>query len=223
LSSFLPFHKRVARAGMVNSLSQLVLKICSPGVPDFYQGTELWDLTLVDPDNRRPVDYPHRRRLLEAMEPLLEPECRGEDRRSAVAEMIEHWPDGRIKMWITARGLRLRNRRADLFLAGEYRPLEAVGERSAHVVSFARRGAGESLIVVVPRLTAKMTRSDHPLPLGETSWEQTTLPLPGDLCLPGGYEDVLTGERHIADGGGLRIADVLRTLPVALLYGGASA
>jgi (1->4)-alpha-D-glucan 1-alpha-D-glucosylmutase len=223
LSSFLPFHQRVARSGMVNSLSQLALKICSPGVSDFYQGTELWDLTLVDPDNRRPIDYSHRRRLLEAMEPLLEPECRADDRRSAALEMIEHWPDGRIKMWITACGLRLRNRRADLFLAGEYRPLEAVGERSAHVVSFARRGGGESLIVVVPRLTAKMTRSDHPLPLGETSWGKTTLPLPEDLRLPGGYEDVLTGEHVIAEGKGLRIANVLGTLPVALLYGAAGA
>jgi (1->4)-alpha-D-glucan 1-alpha-D-glucosylmutase len=220
LSSFLPFQERVARAGMVNSLAQLALKICSPGVPDFYQGTELWDLTLVDPDNRRPVDFSHRRRLLEAMEPLLAPGCPPNDRRAGAAEMIEHWPDGRIKMWITARALDLRNRRAALFLAGEYRPLEAVGERGAHVVSFARRNAGETLIVVVPRLAAKMTRSDHPLPLGEASWGLTALSLPADLRPPGGYEDVLTGVRFVPDDG-LRIADLLRTLPVALLHGGA--
>ncbi len=220
LSSFLPFQERVARAGMVNSLAQLALKICSPGVPDFYQGTELWDLTLVDPDNRRPVDFSHRQRLLEAMEPLLAPGCPPDDRRAGVAEMIAHWRDGRIKMWITARGLDLRNRRAELFVAGEYRPLETVGERGAHVVSFARRDAGGTLIVVVPRLAAKMTRSDHPLPLGEASWGQTTLSLPADLRAPRGYEDVLTGERFIADDE-IRIAGLLRTLPVALLHGGA--
>jgi (1->4)-alpha-D-glucan 1-alpha-D-glucosylmutase len=219
LSSFLPFQERLARAGVVNSLAQLALKICSPGVPDFYQGTELWDLTLVDPDNRRPVDYALRQRLLEAMEPLLAPGCRADDRRSAVAEMLKHWPDGRIKMWITARALGLRKHRPELFLAGEYRPLEAAGERRAHVVSFARRGAGDALIVVAPRLAAKMTRPDHPMPLGDASWGQATLPLPEDLRLPGGYENVLTGERVVAEDG-LRIADALRTLPVALLHGG---
>src|SRR5262249_26360931 len=218
LSSFLPFQERVARAGMVNSLAQLALKICSPGVPDFYQGTELWDLTLVDPDNRRPVDFSHRQRLLEAMEPLLAPGCPRDRRRSGAAEMIAHWTDGRIKMWITARGLDLRTRAAELFQPGEYRPLEAIGERGAHVVSFARRDASGMLIVVVPRLAAKMTRSDHPLPLGEASWGQTTLPLATDLRPPRGCEDVLTGERFLA-GDGLRIADLLRTLPVALLHG----
>jgi (1->4)-alpha-D-glucan 1-alpha-D-glucosylmutase len=220
LSSFLTFQRRVARVGMINSLAQLALKICSPGVPDFYQGTELWDLTLVDPDNRRSVDYSHRRQLLESMHHLLEPHCPANERRSAAAEMLAHWPDGRIKMWVTARGLALRNRRADLFLAGEYIPIETLGERSTHVVSFARRGAGESLIVVVPRLTTRMTSAEHPLPLGEASWGQTALSLPRDPSLAGVYEDLLTSERFVVDGEGLRIADVLLTLPVSLLYRG---
>jgi len=219
LAAFRPIAARVARAGMVNSLAQLVLKLSAPGFPDFYQGTELWDLSLVDPDNRRPVDFGARERMLSALTPYLDERARYEARTALIPDMLATWPDGRIKMWITACGLRLRSRRGELFCAGDYRPLEATGDRAAHVVAFARVYTGESLIAVAPRLTVKLTRDDHPLPLGERSWGDTRIVFANGLRLPSTYRNVLTGEIVGLQAGPIRVADVLATLPVALLHG----
>ena len=121
---------------MVNGLSQVALKIGSPGVPDFYQGSELWDLSLVDPDNRRPVDFGRRRALLAEVEKVVG--LGGPERVAAVAAMMAHWRDGRIKLLVTALGLRLRHDWPDVFLSGGYLPLVTDVTVPAGLVAFVR-------------------------------------------------------------------------------------
>jgi (1->4)-alpha-D-glucan 1-alpha-D-glucosylmutase len=221
LDLFLPFQNQVARLGMINSLAQVVLKTASPGVPDFYQGTELWDLSLVDPDNRRPVDYRLRQRLLAELEPVLSGDADRDDQRlQTVCALLTHWPDGRIKLYVTATALRLRRRLTALFLTGEYEPLAASGERADHIVALARRDRQHAVIAVVPRLLVRLTSATHFLPLGTESWGETWLPLPEHLAQRA-YRDELTGvvlqpgqhQQQV----GLAIASILHTCPVALL------
>ena len=119
MAAFVPFQRRVAQAGMVNSLAQLVLKLASPGVPDFYQGTELWDLSLVDPDNRRPVDFTARQALLDGLGPTIDRLETGRGATDDVADLLERWSDGAIKLFVTACGLRFRREHAGLLLSGE--------------------------------------------------------------------------------------------------------
>jgi len=204
LAAFLPFQRAVARLGAVNSLSQVVLKVASPGVADFYQGTELWDLSLVDPDNRRPVDWALRERLLAEM-----------DARPALAEWLDRWPDGRVKLWATAASLRLRKRAADVFLDGDYLPLRATGERAEHVVAFARRLDSRCVVAVAPRLVSRLTSEAQPWPLGERCWSNTTLEMPAEFA---GREFVnaFTGER-LRSSASLPLGALFEAFPVAML------
>jgi (1->4)-alpha-D-glucan 1-alpha-D-glucosylmutase len=220
LASFTPFQRRVARLGMINSLAQIVLKVASPGVADFYQGSELWDLHLVDPDNRRPVDYATRQQILTDLEPLL---ARPE-RADAVRQLLMHWPDGRIKLFVTASALRLRRQFPAVFLDGTYEPLDAVGDRAEHVVAFARRSGSDSVLAVVPRLVTELTSETRLLPIGEESWGETTLFLPAHLRAMQ-YWNLFTGDKLQGRADGSRstipLASVLTTCPVALLVSGA--
>ncbi len=211
--SFLPFAREVARAGAVNSLAQVALKLGSPGVPDFYQGTELWDLTLVDPDNRRPVDFALRRRLLAELRPMLARVDRGESVASEAAALLDEWADGRIKMYVTLAGLGLRRRCPDLFLCGEYLPLVGRGPAGDHVVGFARRSADRAAVVLVPRLVAGLG-TDH-WPVAPAKWASTDVPLPESLRGLA-WRDVLTGDLH-APGASLTVARVFASLPVTIL------
>jgi len=190
------FQEPVARAGMVNSLAATLLKIASPGVPDIYQGQEIWDFSLVDPDNRRQVDYALRRRLLGELRTRMH-----SDRVALCREMMEAWQDGRPKLYVTHVGLCARQDFADAFKHGEYIPVPASGARAEHVVAFARRGGGSTLLTVVPRLVAT---------LGSAGWDDTALP--GDV-VAGRWRNLFTGEELDQ----LRIADVLANFPVALL------
>src|SRR5581483_10679020 len=128
------FQRPVARAGMFNSLSQTLLKVTAPGVPDFYQGSELWDFSLVDPDNRRPVDYAHRQQLLASLR-----RNESADRAALADELLRQAEDGRVKMFVTSRALCYRRDNRELFDRGEYAPLQTSGERERHVVAFARK------------------------------------------------------------------------------------
>jgi (1->4)-alpha-D-glucan 1-alpha-D-glucosylmutase len=213
--SFLPFLRTVARAGMVNSLAQVVLKIASPGTPDFYQGTEVWSHALVDPDNRRPVDYAARERLLAGLEPLFDParQAAGET-AAAVDGMLTGWEDGRIKMWVTAAGLRLR-RRSRALTSGDYRPIDVVGDQADRVVAFARCAGDECVAAVVPVRTAALAPSDRGLPVGREVWAATRLALPDDLRGKR-WRNALTGETG-AGGEEISMGDVLAHCPVALL------
>jgi (1->4)-alpha-D-glucan 1-alpha-D-glucosylmutase len=217
IRSFAPFAATVAWFGMLNSLAQLVLKIAAPGVPDFYQGNELWDLSLVDPDNRRPVDFDERRRLLAALAPIAEQAANQAAGHASVAvrELVAAWTDGRIKMYVTHAGLALRRRDRSLFVNGAYLPLTADGEKGSHVVAFARQQAGRAALVLAPRLVVGLIGEDARLPIGTEVWRDTTLAIPPGMAR-GEYRNVLTGEALRLDGGSIRVADALTTLPVGL-------
>jgi (1->4)-alpha-D-glucan 1-alpha-D-glucosylmutase len=214
LERFAAFHQRLALLGMVNSLAQVILKIASPGVPDFYQGTELWSFSLVDPDNRRPVDFEMRRTFLTAMEEMLSGELPPSEMAERAREMLANWRDGRIKLLVTAAGLRLRRRLPRLFLEGEYEPLAAAGQRADNIVAFARRFQDQAAIVIAPRLVASLTAAGHALPLGPEVWGDTVLELPASFS-GRTLRDALSG-RRIAAGPALPIAQALAICPVAL-------
>jgi (1->4)-alpha-D-glucan 1-alpha-D-glucosylmutase len=193
LPAFVPFAQRVARIGMVNSLAQVALKLGSPGVPDFYQGSELWDLSLVDPDNRRPVDFAQRARLLDKVDEILTME--GGERRAAVAGLVERWEDGSIKLLLTAVGLRLRRQQQDLFLAGRYVPLITEAAVSSDIIAFARV-AGDSAraaLFIAPRLVAPLITDALPTPVGGEAWKTSRILLPPELA-GRTFTNLLTGE-----------------------------
>jgi (1->4)-alpha-D-glucan 1-alpha-D-glucosylmutase len=218
VEAFRPFQQRVAFYGMLNSLAQTVLKITAPGIPDFYQGSELWDLSLVDPDNRRPVDFTRRQALLDAMLARTpdEPTRLG----ALCAELLESWPDGRVKLYATHRGLTLRRELARLFASGSYQPLSAGGDQADHVIGFARLDRAERVVAVVPRLSARLTGFSGRLPLGPEVWGDTWISL-GDRALEGAYRDRFSGARvatEMRDGvPSLAARLVFANFPVALL------
>jgi (1->4)-alpha-D-glucan 1-alpha-D-glucosylmutase len=220
LESFAPLANIVARVGMVNSLAQLLLKIASPGVPDFYQGAELWDLNLVDPDNRRPVDYHHRAACLQELRSLLEHRSSPDDGHvAAVKGMLDSWEDGRIKLWLTAALLRLRRSTPDLFLSGEYRPLDAELDVPAGVLAFARRAGDRVAIAIAPRLVAKLVASGG-LPVGPNVWRTSHVRVPSDLA-SARYRNVVTGEIarlvHSRGESWILLGEAFATAPIAML------
>jgi (1->4)-alpha-D-glucan 1-alpha-D-glucosylmutase len=217
LSSFAAFQQRAARVGMINSLAQLVLKLASPGVPDFYQGTELWDLSLVDPDNRRPVDFAHRRGLLAGLQPVIDRIEAGETAAREVRELLDTWPDGRIKLLVTACGLRFRRAHAELMVEGSYTALEPQGPAADHLVAFARRDRSGTLLAVVPRLVAPLVGDDRPVPLGREAWGSTSIVLPEGIDAST-YRHLLTGDRVDVTAPHVQVASVFQTSPVALLW-----
>ena len=211
LDDFVPFQARVAHYAAFNSLAQALVKITAPGVPDFYQGSELWDLNLVDPDNRRPVDWHVRRALLEELTTAGE----SPPGRAALArELVKRKEDGRIKLYLIHEALACRRVHETLFGAGEYRPLESRGPMADHVLGFARLARGEVALTIVPRLLAR--RGGEEPPLGAAYWgDETRMLVPPEA---GPYfVNSLTGERLVADGGALSPADVFGAFPVALL------
>jgi (1->4)-alpha-D-glucan 1-alpha-D-glucosylmutase len=219
LASFVPFQRRVAQVGMVNSLSQLVLKLASPGVPDFYQGTELWDLNLVDPDNRRAVDFATRQRLLMELGPVLDRIGHETTAEHEVQDLVTRWTDGRIKLLVTACGMRLRRQHRALMLDGAYTPLEVDGARADHVVTFARHDYTGTLLVVAPRLVVPLVTEEWPLPIGSDVWAATRIVLPPGTRAAR-YRHVITGEwcETTSDRSSLPVASALGTCPVALLW-----
>lgn len=208
LSAFLPFQRRIASLAVLNSLSQVVLKIASPGVPDFYQGSELWDLSLVDPDNRRPVDFALRTRLLD------------EVNAASPSEMLERWADGRIKLFITTRGLYLRRELPDVFVGGSYLPLQVETSVSGDVVALARSAGDDCVIAIAPRLCARMATPERPVPLGGDAWKTSRVLLPPPLRHRT-FQNVFTGEElrptTTSESGWLFLGQCFNHLPVALL------
>jgi len=184
---------------MHDSLAQVVLKMASPGVPDLYQGTELWDFSLVDPDNRRPVDFEARRRILRGIAADERP------RATLAGELYEKWEDGRIKLFLTQAALHARRENPDLFGAGAYHPLEPTGPRADNLVAFSRTSHGQTAVAVVPRLLAGLLDGDR---LRPEKLEGTVVPVKGR------FVDVFTGEERE---GPLRAEQLFSPLPVALL------
>ena len=184
LPSLLPFQRRVAAAGMLNSLSQVVVKLGSPGIPDFYQGTDLWDLSLVDPDNRRPVDFERRASLLDDVDGTLA--MPHQERVPKLGELLSSWADGRIKLLLTAVGLRMRRRDPELFFQGSYVPLAVDMTVPAGAIAFARVHGGSAAIFAGPRLAARLfdahAEGGYVPPIGGDKWKTSRLLLPAELA-----------------------------------------
>jgi (1->4)-alpha-D-glucan 1-alpha-D-glucosylmutase len=201
LDSFLPFQERVAKLGATNSLVQTALKLTLPGMPDIYQGAELWDLSLVDPDNRRAVDYEQRSRLIEETMAAT-----ARDRATAMAEMLEDWRDGRIKLAVTASLLDARRRNPLLFVEGSYEPLTASGPKADHICAFARASGADALLVIAARFPARLM-----------SWDGIRIARPSTVGDAKRWRDLLTGRVFEWDGCSLPVQAVLCDLPVAVL------
>jgi (1->4)-alpha-D-glucan 1-alpha-D-glucosylmutase len=177
LADFIEFQRPIARLGAYTSLAQLLLKLTSPGVPDIYQGNELWDFSLVDPDNRRPVDYARRRAALDAIKTRYAE--RGAT--ACAAEWLQDYQTGWIKLYLTWKTLDLRRRHAALLRDGDYSALKVEGARAAHVCAYARQNHGETLLVIVPRLFGKLAGKPEGPPLGEAGWADTRVVLTASL------------------------------------------
>ena len=199
LPIFLPAAKEIIRLGAINSLTQTLLKLTSPGVPDIYQGTEIWDYSLVDPDNRRPVDYEPRRQMLKSLS------------SATPGELLQTWPDGRIKLFLTKHVLQLRRGHADLFERGEYLPLHTSGTFAESCVSFVRRLDDNWIAVIAPRLSSRI---GFP-PIGE-AWQDTAIRLPETFSLKDAHDlftcqPIRNHKREVA------MRDVFSVLPFAVI------
>jgi (1->4)-alpha-D-glucan 1-alpha-D-glucosylmutase len=213
LADLAEFVARVAPAAAVHSLAQVALKLAVPGLPDTYQGGELWDLSLADPDNRRPVDFAQRRAALDAFEADWR-----RDPAAAFETRLDEWRDGRIKLAVTARVLALRRRHPQLFARGDYVALEAEGAQAERVVAFARVGEGARLVVVAPRLVTPLLPADAGLRLSRDAWGDTRLRLPDGAWDAAAWRDALRDAPLAADAGSaVPVAALLCPLPVAVL------
>jgi (1->4)-alpha-D-glucan 1-alpha-D-glucosylmutase len=209
LESFLPFQRRIAWYGMLNSLSQVLLKLTCPGTPDFYQGSEFWDLNLVDPDNRRPVDFARRSAVLERIEQTGDGET-GE----LISGLFSGFEDGAIKLFLVYRALQARRVHGALFTAGSYTPLGTSGRRKNNLVVFARNRGSEWAITAVPRFYTELCRPGS-LPVGPGTWEDTRVRLPRGIRT---LRNLITGERLEARRS-LSAEDLFAAFPGALLVG----
>lgn len=217
LADFLPFQRRVMHFGLLNSLSQTLLKLTAPGVSDIYQGNEIGRFNLVDPDNRGPVDYAHRQALLSKL--MMIAEERGA-LDGFLADLQAALEDGRAKLYVTWKGLAMRRRYPDLFTQGEYLPLAPQGEGADHICAFARRHQNATAVIVAPRWFARLLNGRQDLPIGFDVWRETWLEAPqGERAER--FVNVLTGEQaEITERDGkafFSAADLLARFPVALL------
>ena len=194
IASFGQFAARTALLGALNGLSQLALKLLLPGVPDFYQGTEFWDLSFVDPDNRRPVDFADRARQLEPRAPNW-------------AALAAQWPNGRIKFALTRALLHLRRELSELLRLGTYTQFEATGPHAGHVVAFVRGHNNQSLIAVIGRHFAPLTDSGRHWP---RDWD-------ADVELPDGHYADTLGTTSRTYAGKLALSELFATVPLAVL------
>jgi len=218
LAALLPFQQKIASLGMINSLAQLTLKMGAPGVPDFYQGTDLWQLSLVDPDNRRSVDFALRARLLDEVDAVL---AKGAtERREAIAGWLRNWCDGRVKLLVTAAGLRLRRELPEVFLAGAYLPIPTEVPVAAGTVAFARTSGDDAVIFAAPRLCARLVNPERRVPLGGEAWKTSRLLLPPGLR-ERVFQNVVTGAEvrptKAAESAFIFLGEAFEALPLAIL------
>lgn len=218
VEGFLPLQRRVARLGLYNSLSQTLLKLTAPGVPDIYQGNEFWDFSLVDPDNRREVNYTARQQSLEAMDS----ELAAPPQPKYAQQLLDTLEDGYSKLFVIRQALGLRRRHENLFRDGDYLPLASSGPQGEYLCVFSRRLDETIAITIAPRLYASLSGMPDRPPIGEAAWTETEIELPAN-CDADSFMNVLTGERvEVARQNGrcsLRVSEVLAGFPVALLLG----
>jgi (1->4)-alpha-D-glucan 1-alpha-D-glucosylmutase len=216
LQDFLAFQQRLAKYGIYNSLSQVLIKVLAPGVPDFYQGTELWDFSLVDPDNRQPVDYRFRQQRLSELHHLqhtLPP-------LDLVETLLHNAENGLIKMYLTTTALHARKRHPQLFLEGTYLPLEARGAQATHVCGFIRQDHTHSCLTVFPRFLTSLLPDPTTYPLGESVWGDSWITLPSEMHNHS-FHNILTREivtpQNHSGMLGLRLSILFQHFPFALL------
>jgi len=207
--------RRLQQAGFLNSLAQTLLKAASPGIPDFYQGSEVWDISLANPDNRRPVEYHARKAMLQDLDAREE-----KDGAEATARALMCVPESAgIKMWVTSRLLRFRRAQPDLFAHGSYSVLRSKGPRNRNLIAFGRAMRGQRMIALVGRFFAEIDAIPYPdRALG--IWKETTFRLPAEFAGLR-YRDILTGRVFepisTSMGATLTLHEVLDVMPVALL------
>ncbi|HEX3739800.1 MAG TPA: malto-oligosyltrehalose synthase [Terriglobales bacterium] len=209
---FAAFQKKISHFGMLNSLSQTLIKLTVPGVPDLYQGNEMWEFNLVDPDNRRAVDYERRKHVLVGSREVCGSGC--DQHATFVRELTANMDDGRIKAYLVWKILNLRKQQPELFQRGEYVPLEVAGERAKHLVAFARRYKKQTLIVLAPRLCAQLLAGELRTPGGEEVWQDVQTKIPE---LGKGLRNLFTGEKLAAERDVLFAKHLFNNFPVALL------
>lgn len=216
LQVFRPFQRKIQHYGILNSLSQTLLKIAAPGIPDFYQGTELWDLSLVDPDNRRPVDFNLRSEYLKEIKAKIKGKPKAKSSLLTYIDELSKTPeDGRIKLFLTYRALQARQTYQELFRRGGYEKLTVLGSLKAHIVAFARDLEDTRMIIIVPRFLTSLVKEGE-FPLGEQVWHETRIVQP-----PGSssvWQDAITGQTIEAEDT-LWLKEILTHFPVALLIG----
>jgi (1->4)-alpha-D-glucan 1-alpha-D-glucosylmutase len=209
LRDFLDFVPRIAFFGALNGLSQALIKITFPGIPDFYQGSELWDLRLVDPDNRGLVDFAQRVAMLQDLK----------TRKPRADELLNHWQDGGLKLHVMAQALCFRRSQSELFTKGEHIPVRATGKWKDHIFAFARCLGNRWALVVTPRLSSALTQPGD-FPLGEI-WENTFLNLP--TTAPAKWRNVFEPETEYSNSGkshSLKLSRILQSFPLTLLAAG---
>jgi (1->4)-alpha-D-glucan 1-alpha-D-glucosylmutase len=219
LQDLAAFAESVAPCGAINGLTQTLLRLTTPGIPDLYQGTEFWDLSLVDPDNRRPVDFDARKDALNSSRTLQ--------------DKIDHWQDGTIKQHIIKQGLLLRQQNPGLFIKGDYVPLEVAGTKAHHLIAFMRRHQDSIAIILATRLPHGLQDEDMSLVISPATWEDTRIVLPGFASST--FIDAISGERYSGENhrvgnatqstadGIFYVADILKGLPLALLVNAGNA
>ncbi|MDW7771984.1 MAG: malto-oligosyltrehalose synthase [Desulfobulbaceae bacterium] len=220
IQDFLSFHKDISWFGMLNSLSQVLLKLVSPGIPDIYQGNEFWQFCLVDPDNRRPIDFDRRRAMLHTV--LDKAGNDPENRLRFLGELLDSLPDGRAKLFVIAVTLQVRNEWKMVFDAGSYLPLETINGMYDHICAFARKFEDRVIIAVAPRLYCRLMQGRPDPPLGETVWQQTAVKVPeymAGMQLRNVYSNETVTLSGSGEGNVLKVADLLRAWPIALLQG----
>lgn len=215
---FEAFQRRVSYFGMFNSLSQTLLKVASPGVPDFFQGTEIWDFSLVDPDNRRPVDFDLRKKMLKTLK-----EKRagyGADLPGFARALLQEWRDGSIKLYVTLKSLNYRKENLRLFMEGAYLPLTGDGDLKEHLCAFARLGEGKAVLVIVPRFVTGLVGSAGEFPLGSEVWGNSSIVIPEEISRDR-FSNIFTGETlNPVEWNGKRVlaaGKVFANFPVAML------
>ncbi len=217
LPELLKFYRAVSVCGMYNSLSQTLLKIFSPGVPDIYRGNEVWIFDLTDPDNRRPVSFTRRTEMLQKLKKRIKELA---DEAALCSELLDTMEDGRIKLYVTWKSLTCRRNHGDLFKSGNYLPLSAEGAKKNNVCAFMRRSEESEVLVVAPVLLAGLTNKAEVRPEGAQTWGDTYLSLPKSSAAKS-YRNIFTGERlkAVENNGAatLMLSDIFKTFPFAAL------
>ncbi|MFN8391113.1 MAG: malto-oligosyltrehalose synthase [Bdellovibrionota bacterium] len=211
LSNLSEFTRTIAHAALWTSLSQVTLKLTSPGVPDTYRGTELWDFSLVDPDNRRPVDFERRAQILDELVRVPLP----------TSDLIESREDGRIKLAVVSRLLNLRKQHPRTFTAGDYVPVYAEGTKAKHICAFLRILGSDVVLVVVPRLIYGLVGAEERPPIGDDIWQDTEIliPLPAQGL---GFRNVFTDKPLRLASARLHVSEALAELPVGVFVADAA-